>query len=48
VDVESLGVDEDASPAYLSFALLGHTLARAVIVPWFESESLEDAERKVA
>ena len=48
VDVESLGVDEDASPAYLSFALLGHTLARAVIVPWFESESLEDEESKAA
>jgi Raf kinase inhibitor-like YbhB/YbcL family protein len=48
VDVESLGVDADASPAYASFVLLGHTLARAVIAPWFESESLADTETKVA
>ena len=48
VDAESLGVDDDASPAYLSFVLLGHTLARAVIVPWFESESLGDAESEAA
>ena len=46
VDVESIGVDDDASPAYLSFALMGHTLARAVIAPWFEIESLGDAESK--
>ena len=48
VDVESLGVADDASPAYASFVLLGHTLARAVIAPWFESESLGDAESAAA
>jgi phosphatidylethanolamine-binding protein (PEBP) family uncharacterized protein len=48
VDVESLGVDDDASPAYLSFVLLGHTLARAVIAPWFESESINESETKAA
>jgi phosphatidylethanolamine-binding protein (PEBP) family uncharacterized protein len=45
VDVESLGLDEGASPAYLSFALIGHTHARAVIVPatldWFEERVAE-------
>jgi Raf kinase inhibitor-like YbhB/YbcL family protein len=33
VDVDSLGVDPDATPAVLYFTLLGHTLARAMIVP---------------
>jgi len=36
VDVASIGVDRDATPAFLGFNLAGHTLARAVIVPWFE------------
>jgi Raf kinase inhibitor-like YbhB/YbcL family protein len=39
VDVNSLAVDEDATPAYLTLTLLGHTLARAVIVPWYETGS---------
>jgi len=43
VDVESLGLDEGASPAYLSFALFGHTLARAIIVPWFEAAAATQA-----
>jgi Raf kinase inhibitor-like YbhB/YbcL family protein len=37
VDVESLGIDRDATPAFLGFNLFGHTLARAVIVPWYEA-----------
>lgn len=37
LDVESLGLDEDASPALLGFTMSGHTLARAVIVPWYEA-----------
>ena len=33
VDVDSLGVDPAATPAVLYFTLLGHSLARAMIVP---------------
>ena len=36
VDVESLGVDEDASPAVVSFNLVFHTLARAQLVGTFQ------------
>ncbi|HZY76070.1 MAG TPA: YbhB/YbcL family Raf kinase inhibitor-like protein [Jatrophihabitantaceae bacterium] len=36
VDVESLGVDDDASPAVVSFNLVFHTLARAQIVGTFQ------------
>jgi hypothetical protein len=36
VDVDSLGVDDDASAAVVSFNLVFHTLARAVIVPTFQ------------
>jgi len=36
VDVESLGLDKDATPAFLGFNLFSHTLARAMIVPWYE------------
>ena len=32
VDVESLGLPDGATPAYLGFNLFFHTLARAVIV----------------
>jgi Raf kinase inhibitor-like YbhB/YbcL family protein len=36
VDVESLGIPADASNAFLGFNLHFHTLARAVLVPWYE------------
>jgi len=36
VDVESLGIDKDATPAFLGFHLFTHTLARATIVAWHE------------
>ncbi|NNN10060.1 MAG: YbhB/YbcL family Raf kinase inhibitor-like protein [Acidimicrobiaceae bacterium] len=36
VDVESLGLPEDASPAYLGFNLFLHSVARAVIVGTYE------------
>jgi Raf kinase inhibitor-like YbhB/YbcL family protein len=36
VDVESLGIDHGATPAFLAFNLSGHTLARAVITPWWQ------------
>ena len=36
VDVELLGIGKDATPAFLGFNLFFHTLARAVIIPWYE------------
>lgn len=33
VDVEKLGVDQDTTPAAVSFNLVSHTLARAVLTP---------------
>lgn len=36
VDVDTLGIDDTATPAYLGFNLFFHTLARATIVPWYE------------
>jgi hypothetical protein len=36
VDAESLGVDDDASPAVVSFNLIFHTLARAQLVATFQ------------
>jgi Raf kinase inhibitor-like YbhB/YbcL family protein len=36
VDVERIGIDREATPAFLGFNLAGHTLARAVITPWYE------------
>jgi Raf kinase inhibitor-like YbhB/YbcL family protein len=38
LDVESLGVDPGATPAFLGFNLFGHTLARAMIVPVYENK----------
>jgi Raf kinase inhibitor-like YbhB/YbcL family protein len=37
VDVESLGIGEDASPAFLGFNLFSHTLGRAIIDAWYEA-----------
>jgi hypothetical protein len=36
VDVPSLGISADATPAFLGFNLFSHTLGRARIVAWFE------------
>ncbi|MGI8307701.1 YbhB/YbcL family Raf kinase inhibitor-like protein [Saccharopolyspora hattusasensis] len=36
VDTEKLGVDENASPAVVSFNLAFHTVARAVITPTYQ------------
>ncbi len=38
VDVESLGIGKDASPAFLGFNLFFHTLGRGTIVSWYEQE----------
>jgi Raf kinase inhibitor-like YbhB/YbcL family protein len=37
LDIETLPVPADATPAYLSFAMLGHTLARATLVATAEA-----------
>ena len=37
VDVESLGIDGGATPAFLGFNLFTHTLGRAMIVAWYEA-----------
>jgi Raf kinase inhibitor-like YbhB/YbcL family protein len=37
VDVPSLGINKDATSAFLGFNLFSHTLGRAIIVPWYES-----------
>jgi Raf kinase inhibitor-like YbhB/YbcL family protein len=36
VDVPTLKISKDATPAYLGFMLFTHTLGRALIVPWAE------------
>src|SRR4051812_33933307 len=36
LDVDSLGIDPSSTPAFLGFNMHGHTLARAVIAPWYE------------
>ncbi len=38
VDVESLGVGADATPAFLGFNLFSHTVGRAMLVAWYEIE----------
>jgi Raf kinase inhibitor-like YbhB/YbcL family protein len=38
VDVESLGLTPDATPSALGFNLFSHTLARAVLVPWYQND----------
>ncbi|MCM6772479.1 YbhB/YbcL family Raf kinase inhibitor-like protein [Nocardia sp. CDC159] len=38
VDVESLGIGADASPAFLGFNLFSHAIARAVIVGTYEQK----------
>ncbi|MEU2339631.1 YbhB/YbcL family Raf kinase inhibitor-like protein [Streptomyces griseoincarnatus] len=38
VDVETLGLDHSATPAFLGFNLSGHTLARAVITARFSMD----------
>ncbi len=38
LDVESLEVGEEATPAFLGFNMFGHTLARATLTPVYENE----------
>jgi Raf kinase inhibitor-like YbhB/YbcL family protein len=37
VDVDKLDIPKKATPALLGFNLFSHTLARGMIVPWYES-----------
>jgi Raf kinase inhibitor-like YbhB/YbcL family protein len=37
VDVESLGIPKEASPAFLGFNLFSHTLGRAMINAWYQA-----------
>jgi Raf kinase inhibitor-like YbhB/YbcL family protein len=37
VDVASLGLNKNVTPAVLGFYLFSHTLGRGMIVPWYES-----------
>ncbi len=37
VDVERLGIDPDATPALMGFHMFGHTLARATLIPTYET-----------
>ena len=36
VDTDKLGIDAGASNAFMGFNLFFHTLARAILVPWYE------------
>lgn len=38
LDVPTLGIPKDATPAFASFNMLGHILGRAVLVPWAEQK----------
>lgn len=38
LDVESLGIDHTATPAFMAFNMSGHTLARAVLTAWWEAK----------
>lgn len=38
LDVETLGVDPSATPAFLGFNMSGHTLARGLITAWWEAK----------
>lgn len=38
LDVETLELDREATPAFLAFNMSGHTVGRAIIAPWWEAE----------
>ena len=37
LDVDSLGITKDATPAYLGFNLFSHTVARGLLTVWYET-----------
>ena len=38
LDVEHLGIDPDATPTFVAFNVLFHTLARAIITPTYQQQ----------
>ncbi|MFJ5776150.1 YbhB/YbcL family Raf kinase inhibitor-like protein [Streptomyces sp. NPDC093094] len=48
LDVESIGVPPEATPAALGFAMLGHTLARAVLVATAETTTTTETETETS
>jgi Raf kinase inhibitor-like YbhB/YbcL family protein len=38
LDVEHIDLTEDSTPASLGFKMFGHTVARAVLTPWWEAK----------
>lgn len=38
LDIENIGLDDSATPAYLGFAMFGHTIGRAIVTPWYETK----------
>ncbi len=38
VDVESLDIGKDATPAFLGFNLFSHTVGRAILTTWYERD----------
>jgi len=41
LDVDSLGLDPEATPAYLGFNLFSHAIARGMIVGWYERRAAQ-------
>jgi Raf kinase inhibitor-like YbhB/YbcL family protein len=44
INVESLGLGQDTTPAILGFNLFNNTLGRGMIVPWYEAVESEKAQ----
>ena len=43
LDVESLGLDEDATPAAVGFTVVHHCIARATLTATFEVQGVDGA-----
>lgn len=37
LDVADIGLNDQATPAYLGFAMFGHTVGRAMLTTWYET-----------
>lgn len=38
IDIPRIEIDRDSTPAFLTFNICSHTLARAVLAPWWEAK----------